>query len=495
MAIGSACVSGACLAYAVRSETMDGIAALTGGPGGHDVVRSVTAAWACLLAAGIVAMVRRGRLSARGIGATTGVALVATLAVGLVPSEHSGAAPVEAVHIPEVPPSAGGDVAYRVDDVDPWSITPAGPGFAAVVEGVLVAYDGTTGRPRWSHTSDGVGAANCAERGFDRITSTGTGTESVVVVSCDFVRAGRKGYFTTGIDAMTGRILWTNDSSWILVSDVPRAGQVDRPLAVIRDGEIAVLESRSGEVRWQRRVSPSTGRDEPSPHPRSVSATGAHVVHVAPDDGHVKVVAFDALTGVDRTHRIAITAADERLDVTVGETGDSEFVAHLWDVDDVPRSLVVSIANGDHEPVDRWWWGSDARGRRMSGISVSPQPSWFVYGDKPGVAVIRRLDSDVTTRAVIPTGTGWPRDPIPESQTWVLLHDSVVTAQLERPLDSPRRYDLTTIHPDGSITSVPSPCGTATGGVIPVPGAVLVACFGEPGDPNAPVSVAALRPE
>ncbi|SCC16981.1 PQQ-like domain-containing protein [Gordonia sp. v-85] len=494
-AIGSALVSGVCLAYSVRSEAVDTIAALTGGPGGHDVVRTVLAAWACLLVAAVAATFRRDRLSLREVGAIAVVALVVTLAIGLMPFERSGATGADAIRIPEVPPSVTGEPAYRVDDVDPWSITPAGPGFAAVVDDILVAYDGTTGRPRWSLTPDGVGAANCAERGFDRVTSTGTGTDSVVVVGCDYARAGRVGYFTTGIDAMTGQVLWTNDSPWILISDVPRAGRVDQPVAVIRDGEMAVLEPRSGEVRWQRRVSPPTGRDEPNPHPRSVFAAGHHVVYVTPDRGHVKVVVFDALTGADRTHRIAITAADERFDVSVGETGDSEFVAHLWDLDDVPRALVVSIANGGHEPVDRWWWGSDARGRRMTGIHVNAQPSWGMYFDQPGAVVIGHLDSRSSTRVTIPKGTDWPRDPIPESQSWVLLHDSVVTAQLKRPLENQGRYDLTTIHPGGSIASVPSPCGQTLGGVVPVPGAVLVTCFGDPGDLSSPVSVAALRPD
>lgn len=142
-AIGSALVSGVCLAYSVRSEAVDTIAALTGGPGGHDVVRTVLAAWACLLVAAVAATFRRDRLSLREVGAIAVVALVVTLAIGLMPFERSGATGADAIRIPEVPPSVTGEPAYRVDDVDPWSITPAA---RASPQSSMTSWSPTTAR-------------------------------------------------------------------------------------------------------------------------------------------------------------------------------------------------------------------------------------------------------------------------------------------------------------------------------------------------------------
>jgi len=142
-------------------------------------------------------------------------------------------------------PGGGGGLAWLVElKLETWSryIVLGGSVFAATEAGDLVAYDVRTGKQKWVlPTGSGVQS--------DLVPLDGaTGRNSAVPATCHLCLLTRDRR-CLAVEAATGRLRWSHTA---------RGGLTRQPAAAegvvayaMADGGIAVLEARTGEVRWE----------------------------------------------------------------------------------------------------------------------------------------------------------------------------------------------------------------------------------------------------
>ncbi|TDZ82099.1 hypothetical protein DE4585_02628 [Mycobacteroides salmoniphilum] len=403
-----------------------------------------------------VVLLALGVIFALGCGA---LAQARTKVVGIT------AAPVD---IPATMSTVGDQIAYTVPTKDPSFIAPAGPGFVTLDDQDLVGYAGDTGQQRWRLPFKMI-AGQCEP---STVRSTGTSADSVVIAQClqpnpsySYPESDRR-TILTGIDAMTGRVLWANADSWRLRSTVVTGPDV---VPVLRGVDVGALDTRTGKVLWTKQF--------------ALRDCGGNIAGAG--NKTQDIVYFPMCPG---------GANDVVLDVIDGRTGAERTLAvdHALVPEKVSRAQFVAAAAG----VIVINVAPPASAGRPVNIAVdvdsgqsSPVPGDYLFqkrdahatGQYPGPVLQINRDSDDTSVYVVgDRRTVQTRVPIGlsevvlDGQRWARVGDQLVTATA---MTAGYRYLLAIVAADGTVTSRPSPCGAREpGGVIPVPGAVLIAC-------------------
>lgn len=461
--------------YAWLASTPDRRLAVLTGPGAAPAGLLTRLSWTLLALAAALTLAaavtgghpprRRTAAALRALPVATVGLLVAVAAGGAgaaLATDHgahlSTAAPIP---IPAVPAAVGTDVAYSVPTRRLDFVVPAGPGFIADADGTLVGYDGATGAPRWRLPRTAL------PDGCDpiRVASTGTAPDAVVIVQCRQLVHPEDRYdpatvqIHLGLDAMTGRLLWSSDHDWNL-----QGRTLLSPGAVpvhTGDGGIGAVDPRTGALRWTR---PSAADCDPDP----VRYGTAHTVgYLAECRTGATLHLFDAATGDERTVALP-PVPGVRLRYRLAATdGDTVVYRQQDDTHDHTALIAVDTATGAVQTVP-----GDAY--------ISNTTVWS--GTYPGPVLQRGTTRDgiaelylVATRQSVPATTAHTlRDAghIDGGLRWALVGATMVTAIGY----TDHREALLSVAADGSVTPRPSPCGHDSGGVLPVPGAVLVVC-------------------
>lgn len=453
------------------------------GPGARPVVALAQVSWlllsvaAVLLVAGAVVAQEQTRRAVKwpallgfvAIGVV--VALVAgSGVVALAQRGEPRAVTAAVIAVPELPAAVGADTAYTVaaEHVD-W-LVPAGPGFVLVGDGALTAYNGADGRQRWRFPLESF-PAGCS---LTSIRSTGTSADAVVIAQCHHeaanLREPRTDPFLVGLDAMTGQLLWTVGKDWSVRSRLLLPADVV-PVVDSERNELGSLDPRTGAVRW---TWPFSEADEKCSDTGYVGALEGHVMYAVPCGPLLRVYVFDAVSGAHRVIDGPVpqefsdgewTVEPHAVDVSVA------VVRILQVVGNGSAVLSIDTAGGQVEvlPVKYLSNGDSVRAGQYPGPILQtdrgsePEPWLDLY----------RLSDRSTVRAVgLETFSGGSYAP----------RTSVMWAEVGTAMVSADAYDreftklLVSVARDGTVTRRPSPCGDDIGGVMAVPGAVLVVC-------------------
>ena len=471
------------------------------GPGARPVVALVQMSWlllavaAALLVAAAALASEKSRRPVKwsvmaGVGAV-GVVLALVAGVGVVALTQRGApqgSRAAAITLPEVPTAVGSDTAYTLTTEYLSWFVPAGPGFALVKGGALTTYSGVDGGKRWRFLLKSF-PTGCE---LWSIRSTGTGPDAVVVAECNH-NAGygepRTDPFLVGLDAMTGRLLWTLDQGWSLRSRILLPSNTIPVVNSERD-ELGSLDPRTGALRWTWSFEES---DKQCGDTGYVGALEGGVMYAKPCGPVLRVHVFDAVTGSDRVFDGPVPP----------EVSDGPWVVEPQAIDG--STAVVSIsrtAGGNGTAV----LSIDTAGGQVSvlppkylsdgdsgKIGQYPGPVLQLdYGSKPEDWVdLYRLSDRSTIHAVgLDIFTVSPYAPR-SSMAWAEVGSQMVTAAAS---DDEYNKLLVSVSRDGVVTRRPSPCGGSdAGGVMPVPGAVLVVCHRSVGDKTLGYDIVGLR--
>ncbi len=333
----------------------------------------------------------------------------------------------------------------------------------------MVAYDGATGAARWRFPFTEL-PRQCR---FDGIRSTGAGVDAVVLVECNRPPVSRKtddpnarDAFLIGLDAMTGRLLWTNDGNWWMA--YPKVLSPDA-VPVLGLDDVGAMDARTGSVRWTK----------PRAHERDCGDNwfGATAHYVAVLAGcRDELMLYGAADGSAR--RVYLTSAQ---DFPAGGHGVSlKTIAVYGDV------LVIAARNLDGEP-DPAVLVVDAHTGTVTAKPVSESPA---SGDQAPAGPVVQVNAELGTRdgfaelLLLPTGrfvqaagVATAIDGVTNAARWVMVGDRAVSASAV--VDGRPGTRLVSVSPQGAVDSRPSPCGEDVGGAVPVPGAVLVVCNNE----------------
>ncbi len=471
------------------------------GPGARPVVVLVQMSW-LLLAVAAVLLVAAAVMTAdqvrrpvkwRALAAfgVVGVVVALVAGVGVVALTQRGAPRVStaaAIAVPEVPTTVGTDAVYTVNTEYVNWLVPAGPGFALLNGGGITAYNGADGSKRWRFRLKSL------PQGCEvwAIRSTGTGPDAVVIAECNH-SAGygepRTDPFLVGLDAMTGRLLWTVDKGWSLRSRILLPSNTI-PVVNTERNELGSLDPRTGALRWawsfdesDKQCGGSTGY---------VGALEGAVMYAKPCGPVLRVHVFDAVTGTDRVFDGPVPP----------EFSDGRWRMDPQAIDGSTAVVSISQPGGNGTAV----LSIDTAGGQVSvlppqylrdgdsgGDGQYPGPVLQLdYGSKPEDWVdLYRLSDRSTIHAVgLDVFTVSPYAPS-TSMAWAEVGSQMVTAAA-----SDHEYNklLVSVSRDGAVTRRPSPCGGSdAGGVMPVPGAVLVVCHRSVGDKTLGYDILGLR--
>ncbi|MGA5540363.1 hypothetical protein ACPCIR_00800 [Mycobacterium sp. NPDC051198] len=470
------------------------------GPGARPVVTLVQLSWlllaiaAVLLVAGAVLVQHQKLQTPRpvkwrelfAVGAV--VALVA--GVGVVALTQQGAPRVStaaAIAVPDVPTTVGTDTAYNLNTEYVNWLVPAGPGFALINGGALTAYNGADGSKRWHFrlTSFPQGC------GLSAIRSTGTASEAVVIAECTH-DAGygkpRTDPFLVGLDAMTGRLLWTMDKGWSLRSRILLPENAV-PVVNTERNELGSLDPRTGALRWTWSFEDSDGKCSGGGY---VGALDGAVMYARPCGPLLRVYVFDAVSGEQRVFDgplpqdfsdgrwvVEPHAVDGSVAVVTVRTGVSGRG---------PAVLSIDTAGGRVEILPVKYLSDGNSGR----IEQYPGPVLQLdEGSRPEnwVDLYRLADRSTIHVAGLHMFTLPPYAPH-TSTAWAEVGTAMVTAAA---VDDEYNNLLVSVSRDGSFTQRPSPCGDDVGGVMAVPGAVLALCQRSEGDKMLGYDIVGLR--
>jgi outer membrane protein assembly factor BamB len=457
-------------------------AKLISGPGSHPAVAAGQTSWLMLAAAAVLllagAVAARGRQTPVPWAVSTGatavglvVALVAGVGVVTLGSQRSHATTASAVVIPDVPTTVGTNGAYSVVARRAEFVLPAGPGFVVPADGAIVGHDGSTGAERWRFPVDEF-PTGCE---LSYLRSTGTAEDSVVLAECrrdaDVLVSRVNEYgtdpFLVGVDAMTGAVLWSSDRGWTLRGPaLLPAG----PVPVRRGDDIAALDPRTGTLRWQQPIADDARCDPREtiyalPHAFAYAAKcgKAHAMHV-----------LDANTGADRT--IDLTFMADQPDSLTFEAVAAD------------RDVIMVRVDGFHDGTDPLLAVHTDTGRVETVLPDDAIRAFDVFsardGQYPGpiVQLDARVRDDESVdlyhvaegRTMHVSGVDTiDRDTGYTAQRWAQVGDQMVTATAQNDQSD---AVLALVNPDGTSTSRLSPCGADSGGLVPVPGAILVLC-------------------
>lgn len=372
------------------------------------------------------------------------------------------------VDIPAVPTTVGADVAYSLPITDPSLIVPAGPGFVVMEGDALVGYSGETGQQRWRFPFAMVGL-NCES---SSVRSTGTAADAVVIAQClrpnptsDFSSsASDRPAVLTGIDAMTGRVLWTNADNWRIRSTVVTGPDV---VPVLRGGEVGALDPRTGSLRWTKQFDPG----ECDSNIVGLGGQTQRIVYFAMCASHVVLHVADGRTGAERS--LPVTWPELGADV-----GRAELLAAAGNVvviavepaenDRSHAVLAVDIDSGDTVAVPAKYLWQDRTSFR-SGQYPGPVLQLTKGPDGATVYLVAERRALQTSAPVSSID-----DNTLQGQRWAVVGDQLVTATA---VTAAYRAQLATVTSSGLASGQPSPCGRdAMGGVVVVPGALLAVC-------------------
>ncbi|WP_163796697.1 PQQ-binding-like beta-propeller repeat protein [Mycolicibacterium sediminis] len=453
------------------------------GPGVRPILPLMQAGWllstcaALALLAGSVAMGSGKR--PLGVGLLPWVALGAAVAVvagsGLSTVATRGtdrSATATAIAVPPVPTTVGDQVAYSVVARRAGWVTPAGAGFVARTDDALVAFDGATGAQRWRFPFLEF-PAGCQPV---TVRSTGSGPDAVVLIECRREYSeqymGGTDPHLVALDAMTGEVLWFSDDGWYLQGRVQASPDA---LPVRRGDDIGSLDAHTGQKRWTR---PLAEDEKCTSFGDDVTAVAHSVVVVAQCADTAALHLFDGHTGQQRDIDLrsapgGLPEGDVQYDLVAAE---GDVVAIKVD----PRAgadsvlLAVDTRAGTIERVPATAYLSDVISARTGAYpgavlqlddrhDPAEQTGLYLVGQRKVLSA-----NDVETQG----------DNIPTGLRWALVGDRLVSAMGY--YDDPA---LLVVAPDGTVDRRPSPCGTDVGGVVTVPGALLVLC--ERGDGNS----------
>lgn len=454
-------------------------AVLISGPGGHPAISLAQASW-LLLTFSAVLMLAGAIAAADGAGRSprwptmlpfVAVGVVAALTTGLILVSVSfrsvALTTAPPIAVPPIPTTLGTEVGYSVTTKQTDWLVPAGPGFVLNSEDALAAYDGATGAQRWRFPFDAF-PQRCEAAS---LRSTGTADDAVVILECRRRSAhyeNNRGPFLVSLDAMTGRLLWTMNLGWYLVG----LKQLSPDAVPVRRGDdIASLDPRTGALRWTRTLS---AEEQCEGYGDLVTGTAHSIVVPATcnDTGALRIL--DGLSGQERS--VDLTAAPGALPAHGTEY---DLLAAYADT--------VVIRSSDH---------STARGpllsieTRSGTMEIIPDPAYLPSvesvrtGQYPGPVL--QLDKSVDPerpsrfyllderRLITANGVEVHNDSIPTGWQWAAVGDRLVTAT--GLLVSARNRVLQSVAWDGTTSHGPSPCGDDAGGLMTVPGAVLLMC-------------------
>ncbi|MEE3849871.1 PQQ-binding-like beta-propeller repeat protein [Gordonia sp. LSe1-13] len=481
----AACVT-AVVAFVYLGEPAQDAEFALSGPGAYPVVELSRLTWVLYAVASLALLTAavtddvRARSGPRSRWTGTVIALVVALAVSVsgvavASASRAGAALAAPIAIPMTPTSVGHQVAYRLRSTISQHMVPAGPGFVTVDEEAVTAYDGASGRSRWRFATDEL-PEGCSPYAA---WSTGTDVDSVVVVQCaeddDYTPAALDEQADAGLiafDAMSGRHLWTNSEGWAVRSRAVSDG--DGAVGVVRgegaDARIGALDIRTGHVRWNRSI--------PECADRWSATTATHsvvVFELCPGPKDVAAVSFDLTTG-----------EPQRIPIDLPRWRDADAVI-MWDVLAVMGSRVAVRYNLDRvtrnealavidtaTATARVDWG------QVEWLHLAPEEG-LVPGDV--AQLVAHPGDDVTDVLMMPSGerrriggvearTSWS-SPALNTGRWAMVGDDLVTATV---FARDRPYQMVTVHPDNTLSRRPSPCGRASGRLVPVPGSLLLVC-------------------
>lgn len=450
------------------------------GPGARPVVALAQASWLMLTIAAILLVAAATIAAERPCRplmwprmlpfAATGlvVALVAGAGIGaLTQSGQPRATTAAAIAVPELPATFGTDTAYTVTTEYVNWLAPAGPGFVLAAKGAITAYNGADGGQRWRFPMKSF------PPGCDlwAIRSTGTASDAVVLVECNRdagYREPRKDPFLVGLDAMTGRVLWTLDRGWSLRSRIMLPHNV---VAVVNNerNELGSLDPRTGALRWMWSFGES---DKQCSETGYVGALTGAVMYANPCGAALRVHVFDAATGADRVFDGPVPQefSDGRWVIEPHAIDGTSAVVRIKGAN---NSAVLSIdtARGriDAMPVQYLSDGDSAKVGQYPGpvlqINEGSRP-------EPWVDLYRLFDRSTLHVIGLNTSNGGSYAPRTAAM-WAQVGTQWVTAA---GLDPDYNNLLVSVSPDGALTQRPSPCGDDVGGVMAVPGALLVLC-------------------
>lgn len=469
------------------------------GPGARPVVALAQVSWlllsvaAVLLVAGAVVAQEQTRRAVKWpalLGfVATGVVVALVAGSGVVALAQRGeprATTAAAIAVPELPATVGADTAYTVAAEHVDGLVPAGPGFVLVGDGALNAYNGADGGQRWRFPLESF-PAGCS---LWSIRSTGTSADAVVIVECNH-DAGygepRTDPFLVGLDAMTGRLLWTVDKGWSLRSRILLPADTV-PVVSSERNELGSLDPRTGAVRWTWSFGES---DEKCSATGYVGALDGHVMYTVPCGQPLRVYVFDAVSGAQRVIDWPVPQefSGEEWTVEPHAVEGSVAVVRLKQVvGNSSAVLSIDTAGGQVEllPVKYLSNGDSVRAGQYPGPilqtdrGAEPEPWLDLY----------RLSYRSTVRAVgLDTFYGGSYAPR-TSVMWAEVGTEMVTAAA---YDAEFNKLLASVARDGTVTRRPSPCGQDIGGVMAVPGAVLVVCQRSDGAKTVGYDIFGLR--
>lgn len=450
---------------------------LISGPGARPVMALAQLGWVvaaaallALLAAAIFTQTSSPRRPLAAGFAVAGivVALVAgTVVIASSSVGNASATTAAPTPIPAVPTSVGTDVAYTLRLPSPL-VLPAGPGFVTVTNDAVVAYDGATGAERWR-----MPVRDLPDRcKYDQLFSTGTADGAVVVVEClrppNTTTSDERSRepseheyaaFLVGLDAVTGERLWINADDWWLMG---RANVDGDALAGVSRDEVAAIDPRTGTPLWTqpRPAAKDCGGDW-------YDSSGASIVflegcagtfHVIDATGDV-TLDLEALGGFGPTETV-------RKDV-LAAAGD--VVAVSLQTTDRPDADSVAVIDTRTKSMELLRTGYVSS--LLGGEALMPGPVLELGTDFQTKVVTLYLMAD--RRTVQVTGIDTYNDP--RVQRWAVVGDRLVTGLAYQNLEE--NYVLSSAPLGGGpVVTTPNPCGRDTGGIVPVPGAVLMVC-------------------
>ncbi|QZH65614.1 PQQ-binding-like beta-propeller repeat protein [Mycolicibacterium farcinogenes] len=468
-------------AWSHLSTVVTDRAKLISGPGSHPAIAAGQTSWlllamaATLLSAAAVAARRRETpVPWAVLGGATAVGLVVALVAGVTVMTLSGrsanATTAAAVATPETPTTIGTHVAYTVVDNSAEFVLPAGPGFVLPAGGAIVGHDGPTGSERWRFPV-ALFPTDCK---LTYLKSTGIAENAVVLAECRrntaFLDSGNNEYgtdpFLVGLDAMTGAVLWSLDRGWALKGPTLLPAGV---APVRRGDDIGVLDPRTGELRWQQPID-----DDARCDPRETIYALPRAIAYAAKCGNADTMhVLDANTGAARTIDLTFVA---------NQPTDLAFDAVAAD-----GNVIVVRVDGFDDGADPLLAVHTDTGRVETILSDGGVRAYDVFSARDGQypGPVLQLDARVRTDESVnlyrvaegatihaPGVNTSDRDTY-TAQHWAQIGDQMVTAAAQ---DEEDHWTLVVVNPDGTSTSRPSPCGVDIGGLVPVPGAILLLC-------------------
>ena len=470
-------------------------AQLIEGPGSHPAFGVSRLSWlvltigvAVLLAGAVYARDRQTPLPWIALGSATAVGLVVALVAGLgvvALSDNTSVPPTAApIAIPELPTAVGTAIAYSVTTHRADWVLPAGPGFVVVADHAIIGHDGVTGVERWRFPVERL-PSGCT---LYSVKSTGTTPESMVLAECrrTLIHAPTIGStkdgeasFLVGIDAMTGAVLWSSDNNWTLQGPAVLPSGV---APVQRSDDIAALDPRTGALRWKQPIV-EDARCSSAP---TIVVLPKAFAYVAQCKNTATMHVLDAVTGADRGIDLGFTTVDpsERY---LGVVAAYRNIV-LLDArgKDTHATLRVDIDSGHVENTP-----DDLDAYHLNSVRDGQYPGPVVQLRDSRETVVYRVADGSALRVPGVQGLSWSQTVLQyTAQTWVTVGDQIVTTKAQDPAHNRL---LVTVNADGASTSRPSPCGNDAGGLVPVPGALLILCQRGDLDNRQGIDVLGLR--